>query len=122
MPAFGHELRSFIQGRVWVGAQDGQFFCSAQLAVDCAAAVRFGFANDGVSSRIFIHINGYAQYHFQAVMNVSVRPCVEVKLSNNFAFIIVNVNAWQLEKKLNDREVGKIYCCKKTFIQLLFSI
>ena len=44
--AFGHELRSFIEGRVWVGQQDGQFFCQAQLAVHCATAVRFSFAND----------------------------------------------------------------------------
>ena len=47
VPAFGHKLRSFIQGRIWVGLQDGQFFCQAQLAVHCAAAVRFSFANDG---------------------------------------------------------------------------
>ena len=47
VPAFGNELRSFIQGRIWVGLQDGQFFCQAQLAVHCTAAVRFGFANDG---------------------------------------------------------------------------
>ena len=47
MPAIGYELRSFIQGRIWVGAKDGQFFCQAQLAVHCAAAVWCSFANDG---------------------------------------------------------------------------
>ena len=47
VPVFGYELRSFIQGRLWVGPQDGQFFCQAQLAVHSAAAVRFSFANDG---------------------------------------------------------------------------
>ena len=47
VPAFGYELRSFIQGRIWVGPQDGQFFCQAQLAMHCAAAVWFSFANDG---------------------------------------------------------------------------
>ena len=46
VPAFGYELRSFIQGRIWVGPQDGQFFYQAQLAVRCATAVRFSFAND----------------------------------------------------------------------------
>ena len=35
VPAFDSELRSFIQGRIWVGPQDGQFFCQAQLAVRC---------------------------------------------------------------------------------------
>ena len=44
---FGYELGSFLQDRIWVGPQDGQFFCKAQLAVHCAAAVPFGFANDG---------------------------------------------------------------------------
>ena len=47
VPAFGCELRSFIQGCFWVGSQEGQFFCQAQLAVHCTAAVRFSFANDG---------------------------------------------------------------------------
>ena len=47
VPAFGYELRSFIQGRIRVGPQDGQFYCQAQLAVRCAAAVWFNFANDG---------------------------------------------------------------------------
>ena len=45
LPAFGHELRSFVQGRVWVGPQDDQFFCQAQLA-DRATAIRFDSAND----------------------------------------------------------------------------
>ena len=31
MPAFGYELRSFIQRSIWVGPQDSQFFCRAQL-------------------------------------------------------------------------------------------
>ena len=44
--AFGYELRSFIQGHIWVNLQDGQFFCQAQLAVHCAVAVWFSFAND----------------------------------------------------------------------------
>ena len=44
---FGYELRFFIQGRIWVGPQDGGFFCQAQLAVHCAAAVWFSFANNG---------------------------------------------------------------------------
>ena len=26
VPAFGYELRSFIQDRIWVGPQNGQFF------------------------------------------------------------------------------------------------
>ena len=47
VPAFGYELRSFIQGHIWVRLQDGQFFCQAQLAVYCAAVVWFSFANDG---------------------------------------------------------------------------
>ena len=47
VPAFGYELRFFIQGRIWVDPQDGQFFCQAQLAVHCAAAVRYSFVNDG---------------------------------------------------------------------------
>ena len=47
VPAFGYELRFFIQGRIWIGPQDGQFFCQAQLAVHCAAAACFSFANDG---------------------------------------------------------------------------
>ena len=34
--AFGYKLRSFIQGRIWVGPQDGKFFCQAQLEVHCA--------------------------------------------------------------------------------------
>ena len=48
MPAFGHELRSFIQGRVWVGPRpvDVQCFCHAHLVKHCASAVWFGFAND----------------------------------------------------------------------------
>ena len=46
VPAFGYELRSFVQGRIWIGLQDGQFFCQAQLAVHSAAAVWFSFAND----------------------------------------------------------------------------
>ena len=37
VPAFGYELRSFIQGRIWVGPQNSQFFCQTQLAVHCAA-------------------------------------------------------------------------------------
>ena len=44
--AFCQEIRSFIQGRVWVSPQNGQFFCQAQSAVHCAATVGFGFAND----------------------------------------------------------------------------
>ena len=47
VPAFGYELRCFIQCCIWVGPQDGQFFCQAQLAVHSAAAVRLGIANDG---------------------------------------------------------------------------
>ena len=47
MPAFGYELRSFIQRCIWVGPQDSQFFCQAQLAVHSAAAVRLGVANNG---------------------------------------------------------------------------
>ena len=47
MPAFGYELRSFIQRCIWVGPHDSQFFCQAQLAVHSAAAVRLGIANDG---------------------------------------------------------------------------
>ena len=47
MPAFGYELRSFIQRCIWVGPLDSQFFCQAQLAVHSAASVRLGFANDG---------------------------------------------------------------------------
>ena len=47
MPAFGYELRSFIQRCIWVASQDSQFFCQAQLAVHGAAAVRLGVANDG---------------------------------------------------------------------------
>ena len=47
MPAFGYELKSFIQSCIWVGPQDSQFFCQAQLAVHSAAAVRLGIANDG---------------------------------------------------------------------------
>ena len=48
VPAFGYELRSFIQRGIWVGPQDSQFFCQAQLAVhSAAAAVRLGIANDG---------------------------------------------------------------------------
>ena len=47
MPAFGYELRSFIQRCIWVGPQNSQFFCQAQLAVHSAAAVRLGIANDG---------------------------------------------------------------------------
>ena len=47
VPAFGYELRSFIQRCIWVGPQDSQFFCQAQLAVHSAAAVRLGIANDG---------------------------------------------------------------------------
>ena len=45
--AFGYELRSFIQSRIWIGPQHGQFFCQAQSAVHCTAAIRFGFANHG---------------------------------------------------------------------------
>ena len=47
VPAFGYKLISFTQGRIWVGPQDVQFFRQAQLAVYCAAAVRFSFTNDG---------------------------------------------------------------------------
>ena len=47
VPAFGYELRSFIQRCIWVGPQDSQFFCQAQLALHSAAAVRLGIANDG---------------------------------------------------------------------------
>ena len=47
VPAFGYELRSFIQHCIWVSPQDSQFFCQAQLAVHSAAAVRLGIANDG---------------------------------------------------------------------------
>ena len=47
VPAFGYELRSFIQRCIWVGPQDSQFFCQAQLAVHSAAAARLGIANDG---------------------------------------------------------------------------
>ena len=47
VPAFSYEFRSFIQSRIWVGLQDGQFFCQAQLAVHCATVVRFCFADDG---------------------------------------------------------------------------
>ena len=47
VPAFGYELRSFIQRCIWVGPQDNQFFCQAQLAVHSATAVRLGIANDG---------------------------------------------------------------------------
>ena len=45
--AFGYELRSFVQRCIWVGPQDSQFFCQAELAVPSAAAVRLGIANDG---------------------------------------------------------------------------
>ena len=41
VPAFGYELKSFIQGRIWVSSQDGQFFYQAQLAVHCAVAVSY---------------------------------------------------------------------------------
>ena len=47
VPAFGYELRSFIQRCIWVDPQDSQFFCQAQLAVHSAAALRLGIANDG---------------------------------------------------------------------------
>ena len=47
VPAFSYKLKSFIQGRIWVGPQDGQFFCQAKLAVHCATVVWFSFANDG---------------------------------------------------------------------------
>ena len=47
VPAFGYDLRSFIQRFIWVGPLDIQFFCQAQLAVHSAAAVRLGIANDG---------------------------------------------------------------------------
>ena len=47
VPAFGYELRSFVQRCIWVGPQDSQFLCQAQLAVHSAAGVRFGIANDG---------------------------------------------------------------------------
>ena len=30
MLTFGHQLRSYIRGRIWIGPQDGQFFCQAQ--------------------------------------------------------------------------------------------
>ena len=46
VPAFGYELRSFIQRCIWVGPQDSQVFCQAQLAVHSAAPVRLGIAND----------------------------------------------------------------------------
>ena len=48
MPAFGYVLRSFIQRCIWIGPQDSQFFCQAQLAVHSAAALRLGIANDGL--------------------------------------------------------------------------
>ena len=47
VPAFSYELRSFIQGRIWVGPQNVQLFNQAYLAVHCAAVVRFGSANHG---------------------------------------------------------------------------
>ena len=47
VPAFGYELRSFIQRCIWVCPQDSQFFCQAQLAVHSVAAVLLGIANDG---------------------------------------------------------------------------
>ena len=47
VPAFGCELRSFIQRCIWVGPQDSQFFCQTQLAVHSAAAVLLGIANGG---------------------------------------------------------------------------
>ena len=47
VPAFGYELRSFIQRCIWVGPQDSQFFYQAQLTVHSAADVRLGIANDG---------------------------------------------------------------------------
>ena len=56
MPAFGYELRSFIQLHIWVGAQDSQFLCQTQLAVHSAAAVRLGIANDGP---FYGHISGH---------------------------------------------------------------
>ena len=46
--AFGYELRSFIQRCIWVGPQDSQFFCQAQLAVHGATIVGLGIANDGL--------------------------------------------------------------------------
>ena len=46
VPAFGYELRSFIQRCIWVGPPDSQFFCQAQLRVHSAAAVRLGISND----------------------------------------------------------------------------
>ena len=49
VPAFGYELRSFIQRCIWVGPQDSQFFCQGQLAVHSTAAVQLGIANDVTS-------------------------------------------------------------------------
>ena len=42
VPAFGYELRSFIEGRIWIGPQDGQFFCRAQW--QCIAPLLSGLA------------------------------------------------------------------------------
>ena len=42
VPAFGYELRSFIQPCIWVGPQDSQFFCQAQLAVHSAMYIHTG--------------------------------------------------------------------------------
>ena len=47
VPAFDYELSSFIQRCIWVGRQDSQFFCQAQLAVHSAATVQLGIANHG---------------------------------------------------------------------------
>ena len=47
VPTFGYKLRSFIQRCIWVGPQDSQFFCQAQLAVHSDIAIRLGIANDG---------------------------------------------------------------------------
>ena len=48
MPAFGYELRSFIQRCcIWVGPQDSQFLLPSTVAVHSAAAVRLGIANNG---------------------------------------------------------------------------
>ena len=47
VPAFGYKFRSFVQGRAWVGLQNGQLFCLAQLAVQYASAARFVCAKDG---------------------------------------------------------------------------
>ena len=60
MSAFGYKLRSFIQGRIWVGPQDGQFFCQTQLAVHRAAAVAYGLALQTIYKRFCKLLYGLA--------------------------------------------------------------